>query len=101
MDNKLQLTTNQSQGIVLSPKEIEIALQVYHINHLTAFPLSDQLIDEWSRSISELRPEVTPEQIKEVIDGMKQGYIEFDNRLGIQNIFKALDAGRIQINLPN
>lgn len=75
-------------------------MQVYHINHLTAFPLTDNQIDEWSRSINELRPDVTPEQLKEVIDGMKQGLIDFDNRLGIQNIFKALDAGKVQISIP-
>ena len=100
MENKLQVV-NQNQNIVLSEPEIQIAMQVYHINQLTAFPLADHQIDEWSKAIYELRPEVRPEEIKDVIDGMKQGYIEYDNRLGIQNIFKALDAGKVSIDIPS
>lgn len=85
----------------MSPKELEIAIQIFHMNQLTAFPLSDEQIDDWTRSIVELRPDVTPQQLKSAIDDMKQGYADYDNRLGIQNIFKALDAGKINIPMTN
>jgi hypothetical protein len=89
MGSELQ-RANQSLG--LSEKVIELALVVFHINQVVPYPLSDLQIADWAKSINELRPDVEPQKLKEVIDKMKLGQIEWNYRQGIQNIFRALET---------
>ncbi|MDB5288565.1 MAG: hypothetical protein JWR05_3514 [Mucilaginibacter sp.] len=80
---------NQSLGV--SNAVLEIGMEVFHINQLIPYPLTDQQITDWAKSINELRPDVTAATLKAVINKMKLGKIQWDNRSGIQNIFKALE----------
>ena len=83
---------NQSLSTHLNEKEFEIAKIIWHVNQLVAYPLTDYQIESWAKSIAELAPNVTPDEIKKIIDNFKIGRIEWDYHSGIQNIFK---------NLPN
>lgn len=91
-----QLTTaqHQSGGLStnLSAKAIELGKQVYHINQLAAFPLTSVQISDWAQSIEELAPEMTPEQLREIINQYKTGEMEYDKGQGIQNIFEGYRA---------
>jgi hypothetical protein len=76
---------------VLNSEQNNLAIELFHYNQLTPFTLTDIQIIDWVRSISELRKEITPEILKELIDGMKTTRFPFDKNLGIQNIFIAHD----------
>jgi len=67
----------------------QIIKELYHINYLVAFPLSDLMLEGWAKSIQELAPELTPERLKKIINGMKVGVVNYDTKKGIQNIFLA------------
>lgn len=85
MENKLQRVNTKA----LSLEVKNIGIELFHYNQLTAFPISDAQIIDWSKSIMELAPDLNTDILKEILDGMKVGRIEFDHRLGIQNIFNA------------
>lgn len=68
----------------------ELAKQVYQINQLVPYPLSDIQIEDIAKSLEELVPELTPMQLKKMIDRFKIGYYEWDKTKVIQNIFKNL-----------
>ena len=79
-----------------STKIEQIAKELFHINYLVAFPISDPMLEGWARSIDELDPQATPEEIKELIGNMKKGLEEFDKNKGIQNIFIGLRRLRMK-----
>lgn len=54
------------------------------------YPLTDIQIESWSKSINELRPNQDLKKLNAIINMMKIGSIEFNSRLGVQNIFLAL-----------
>ena len=74
----------------LRNKIIEVGKGLYHLNQLTSFPISDDSIIEWSKSIDEILPELELKDLTDLIKDFKTGFIEYDNRLGIQNIFNGL-----------
>lgn len=45
------------------------------------------MLEVWANTILELEPEINESVIKWIVDKMKIGIIDFDNRKGIQNIF--------------
>lgn len=55
---------------------------------MVAYPISDTMLEVWANTLNELEPEITPDAVKWIIDKMKVGIIDFDNRKGIQNIFE-------------
>ncbi len=83
----LQKTISDDQLVSTTTKESYIK-QLYHVNYLVSYPISDLMLEGWSNSIIELVPEITPDDLKEIINRMKLGTIDFDYRKGIQNIFK-------------
>jgi len=82
MDNK-----NQSS---VSDREMQIGKIIYHVNQLTPFPISDENIIAWAKSIDELKPNLKLEDLKKAIDKLKLGEVDFNPHVGIQNIFNAL-----------
>lgn len=90
MENQLQVSNIHQNSIALNEKEVEIAKIIYHINQLTSFPLSATQIEDWTRTINELRPHQDLVKLKAIVNMMKIGEIEYNSRLGIQNIFLAL-----------
>lgn len=84
--DKLQTQESQLANTTIDKDFVQ---QLYHVNYLTNYPISDAMLEGWSKSIKELAPEMTSKTVKIIIDRMKVGTIDFDNRIGIQNIFKA------------
>ncbi len=76
--------------MALSEKEMKIGKEVYGINLLTPFPLSVNQIADWSKCINELKPDLQVEELKQAMDKLKLGTVEFNHQIGIQNIFNAL-----------
>lgn len=70
----------------------ERARCLYHLNKIRRFPLNDDQLQDWSKTIMRLRPEVSAERLQVVIDAILMGEYLWDPELGIQNIFKALNA---------
>jgi hypothetical protein len=81
----MELIKNNSS---LSTVEIDLARQIYQINLLIPYPLTDSQIEDFSRTLQELVPELTPAQLKRMIDRFKMGIYEWDRNKMIQNIFK-------------
>lgn len=90
MGNQLQLNNTHQSPIVLNDKEKQISSIIYHVNQLTSYPLSDIQIEDWSISINKIRPNQDLEILSSIVSMMKTGAIEYNSRLGIQNIFMAL-----------
>ena len=67
----------------------EVGKEIYQINQLVQFPISDEMIKDWTKSIHELAPELDGTKLKYIIDKFKTGELEYDSRKGIQNIFLA------------
>ena len=85
----METIQKQSANITIRKEMVE---QLYHVNYLVAYPVSDLMLEGWARSISELMPDVTEFDIKRIIDEMKVGKIKFDSRKGVQNILIALKS---------
>lgn len=68
--------------------DIELIKQIYHVNYLIPYPLNDAMIEGWAKSLQELEPEITADIVKWIVDKAKIGAFEWDNKKGIQNIFK-------------
>jgi hypothetical protein len=60
-------------------------------NQLRAFKLDKLEAIGWMNTISRIRPELPVPQLRMAIDGMISGAIPYDEKIGIKNIFKALE----------
>lgn len=80
---KLTLRTNTTN---LSLPLLNTCNVLVHYNQLTSYPLSDIQIVDWANSLKELFPEMTDEVLKSLINGLKLGVYNFNDRVGIQNI---------------
>lgn len=89
MENQ-EIQKSQQNLPLLNDRLTKIGKLVYQMNLLAPYPLSDQSIIEWSKCIDELMPDLKLETLKEAIDNMKLGKLEYDKNLGIQNIFLAI-----------
>jgi hypothetical protein len=89
MENQLQ-TVNQSLSTPLNNQELQIASAVWNVNLCVAYPLTDPQIEVWAKTIYRLRPETTVDELNEIMDSFMTGVNEWDTKLGIQNIFKAI-----------
>ena len=75
---------------VLSEKEIEIAKVIFHVNQLSNYPLGVPQIEDWSKSIEDIVPNLEIDDLKYLIKCFKIGEEHYDYKLGIQNIFIGL-----------
>lgn len=89
MDKSLK-TQNQSLSTHLQDHEIEIAKSLFYVNLLTPFRVEDFIIEQWSITVSRMLPDVTSDEIQQLMDDFMTGEIEYDHKLGIQNIFKGI-----------
>lgn len=82
--------TNQNQNLSLEVKQEKIQIigkEIYHINQIISFPMNDIQIEDMTKSIIELCPEIEPQMLKNIIDNFKTGKREWDRNRNIQNIF--------------
>ena len=87
MEQFPQKTATENQ-LASTHLKISLIKQLFHVNCLVAYPISDTMLEVWANTLSELEPEITPEVVKWIVDKMKLGMLDFDNRKGIQNIFE-------------
>lgn len=91
MEYQLTVQNNTSvQNTPLKNKEIEIAAALTKVNMLSHFPLNDFQIEDWSKNINRLLPDLKLTDLNQVLDNMMVGKVEYDSRKGIQNIFNGL-----------
>ena len=87
----MEVQLKQNNGLPsLTDKQNEIGRVVYHVNQLTNFPISDERISEWARSIDEIIPNLELEDLRSVIKDFKICELEYNQKEGIQNIFFGL-----------
>lgn len=87
MQNLIPSTTSLS---IAKSDDYSVRKVVFKVNFLVSFPLSDSQIEDWTSEIVRLSPHTTIQDLVEIIDKfMKNEYI-WDNRIGIQNLFKAI-----------
>lgn len=60
-------------------------------NQLRAFKLDQLEARGWMNTIERIRPGLPVEQLRLAIDGMISGAIPYDEKIGIKNIFIALE----------
>lgn len=78
--------------VTLSQKEIEIIGVIVDVNALVSFKLTDTELEHWARILNRLKPDLDESDLCKIMDNFLLGKTEWDARLGIQNIFKALNA---------
>lgn len=88
--DKLVKHQDQSLNTPLTGKELQIVLPLVKINILTPFRIDDSIIEMWSMELNRLLPQMEIEELESLMDDFLKGDIEYDNKIGIQNIFKGL-----------
>lgn len=79
-----------NQSLDLSDKQISIALLVVEVNMLIAYPISDNQITDWTRTIDRLVPDLDLNVLGDILDQYKFDRLEWDKSKGIQNILREL-----------
>ena len=82
-------------SIALLPIET-ICQQLFHINRLVQFKLTPIELEDWSKDIVEHSPKTTAGQLKLVIDKFKTNRTHWNDKKGIQNIFRGIDLLEIK-----
>lgn len=75
----------------LTDDQFEIATCISDLNMIRLGPLNESEIELWTRTITRLRPNITPEIIAKIMDKFLTGEWFYDKDLGITNLFKAID----------
>lgn len=83
---------DQENQLSLNDRQFAICKELYHVNQLTPFPVSDDRIVEWAKSIEEILPQLDINHLRELFVDFKLGKISYDKNDGIQNIFMGLVA---------
>lgn len=89
-----QLIVKQETSLTLSDQGRGVIKCLFKVNQLLDFPLDKNTLTDWTESIIEILPDITPEEIREVINGFMTGRYEYNNKLGIRNIFSAIELLR-------
>lgn len=83
-------TLGQNQNLEIKKQEVTVAKILWHINQIVSYPMSDHQIEDWAKSLMELKPNTDLAALKFLIDKFKTGDFEYDYKKGIQNIFIGL-----------
>lgn len=83
---------HQQNGTLTIRTEIDFELckVLLHVQQLTAFEIPKEMIEDWSKSLKKLIPDLDYNALQFLIDQMKLGNIEYDKALGIQNLTNGL-----------
>jgi len=87
--DKLQKTSSHL-STPLQSKEIEIAKSLFFVNILTPFRVDDSVLELWSQTINRLLPQLEIRELQALMDCFMKHEIEYETRLGVQNIFIGL-----------
>jgi hypothetical protein len=79
-----------TNGLATLPEGFELLERiVYQVNFLRQYPLSPIEIAEWSRTLLEFDTELDFEALKFIIQQMKFGNLEYEQKDGVQNLTRA------------
>ena len=71
-----------------------IARIVYEVNQLRQYPLNDIEIAEWATTLDEFDPKMDLEALRFIIQQMKFGNLEYEQKDGVQNLTRAFQKIR-------
>jgi hypothetical protein len=84
------IVKTHTSGLATLPEEFEQLCQiVYQVNFLRQYPLSPVEIAEWARTLVEFDPELDYATLKFIIQQMKFGNLEYEQKDGVQNLTRA------------
>jgi len=88
MELAKQNNLSSGNNIKLTENQINLAYEIEQLNEIYApFKLSDDDITRWVKRISELKPEITPEILNNIVINFITGNYKFNKNYGIANIF--------------
>lgn len=88
--DKLQKVQNQSVSTPLVGKELDIVIPLVKINILSPFRIQDEILEMWSMEINRMLPQLEVNELEELMDAFMIGELEYDHKLGVQNVFRGL-----------
>lgn len=74
----------------LSDKAVSLLGPISRVNMMLDWPIKEEDMIDWARTIERLDPDVTKEELSQVFDGFITGRYEYRKDRGIRNIFEAL-----------
>jgi hypothetical protein len=84
-----------NSDLVSLPIHVEaIARIVYEVNQLRQYPLNDIEIAEWATTLNEFNPDMEIEALQFIIQQMKFGNLEYEQKDGVQNLTRAFQRIR-------
>lgn len=88
MANQLTLITQSLER--LTETQVLIAQELEQVNEIYApFNLSDDDLTRWTKRISQIEPDITPEIMGAIVLKFISGKYRWDKNLGVTNIFFA------------
>lgn len=91
MENQLQ-QVNHNLSTRLNNKEQDIVKELWHINQVITYQLTDTQLEDWSKSIHSLYPAIEIKELTKAINLLKTGKVKWDVGVGLPNVFSALSA---------
>ena len=102
MEQALKKIQTDEQSLSLGNKINEYGVILYEINLIQAYPLGDTQIQDWCKCLHKFIPTLKQSTLQKIIDCYVTGKLEWNNKIGIQNIFKAytllIDRKIIELN---
>lgn len=65
---------------------------IYHLNQVRKYPMTDDQMETWAKTLLRLRPHLTTSKLMFSIDRIIEGELDWNQETGLQNIFRAIDA---------
>ena len=89
LEKKLEKPLNLPAKVAARNEAIMATMVVF--NQLRAFKLDRIEANGWMNTILRIRPDIHVDHLRAAIDGMISGAIPYDDKIGIKNIFLALE----------
>lgn len=74
----------------MASKLVDVSIILSEINQILQYPLSDEMVTNWSETILEANKDIDLNILRFVVFMFKLGEFEYDQRKGIINIFNGL-----------
>lgn len=88
MESLPQHSQYSENQLSINEGQMKLAYELEQLNEIYApFKLSDDDILRWVKRISELKPDLTPEILNEIVLNFITGKFKFNKNHGIANIF--------------
>lgn len=91
MENQLQ-QLNRNLSTPLNDREHLIVKELWHINQVITYQLTDSQLEDWAQSINSLLPTLEIKEVSKAIKLLKTGKVKWDVGVGLPNVFSALNS---------